>query len=154
MGNPLSATPDPTANPGEFALIDNENGTLTLAIVNPTGKPSPIDPAAAKTVVESSDLEVVNVGDLKDFTWREEGVIATPPAPPKTSGPKGPAHHPHVDPHGASKAVSKGTTKGADITATVTWTGGTPYTLKWKDTVTIKPDGSVCLERGPITVTQ
>lgn len=153
--SPLPAAPDPAANPGEFALIDNEDGTLTLAIVDAGAHPSPIAADAASLEVESSESAVVEVGAVKDFTWREEAAKSTASAPSQPSQGKGGAvkHPPGASPsathHARQPAAVPAVAREVTVTATVTWTAtnlGT-HKLTWKDEVA----GGV-ISRGPVTV--
>jgi hypothetical protein len=155
MTKPIAANHDPKATPGEFALVDNEDGTLTLTIVDPTGAPYPIDSGSASMTIKASDPGAVDINHKGDFTWSEEVVVTVQPPAQKSSGPRGPSHHSHVDPQGATRSISQAvSTKRVEVVATVTWTGSPPYVLKWEDTITVNPSGDTKLERGPVEVTQ
>jgi len=145
MTRPLPTSPDAAANPGEFAIIDNEDGTLTLTILDPAGNPSPISPFAAGMTLTSDAPDVVEVSEQEEFTWRECAVAG------KAHDEKKHGHHAHH----ARSAHHRGGTE-ATITAVITWTAGqpVPHVLQWKDTVITDQDGGARIERGPVTVKQ
>ncbi len=143
---------DESASPGEFAFIEDTDGSLTLVILDPAGSPYPIDPAVAELTVASDRPDVAET-KVEGFTVRvhppTESLVPTPRRGTLPSKGTVPHHkHPPEKPHRAP-----GSGAVAVITATVTWQGGAPppYTLSWKVTVNNDETKGITLERSPAT---
>lgn len=158
LQNPVS-NPSPEANPGEFAIVDNEDGSYTLCLCDPTGKPYDIDPKVVSMTVDSDAPEIVRVELTGPLSWKESvGVIdsqahgkTSPPPPIKPSQ----SHH---QPKTRSDPVRPGSGAVANITLRVQWkTEGydiPPHTITWRNTIISDPAGDITFKRELFTVTQ
>lgn len=155
MVKPLPGQPNPAANAGEFGLVDNEDGTFTVVICDPTGDPSPIDEDAAELTVASSDKNVIEIETVSGsgaFTFRERIAKGNVPTTGKAAPAKAAAPHAQHPPPAMHPAPGSGA--AADMTAVVTWTGGTPapHTIAWKSTIGDDGKGGRAIHHDAVTV--